>query len=49
MSKPKEARLTKELAKIEAEIEKVQAKLGSADFVQKVPPNVLEEHRETFV
>jgi valyl-tRNA synthetase len=39
------ARLRKELAKIAAEIEKAQAKLGNSDFVAKVPPNVLEEHR----
>jgi len=40
------ARLKKEQSKIEAEIGKVQAKLNNADFVQKVPANVLEEHRK---
>jgi valyl-tRNA synthetase len=38
------ARLTKELARIEAEIDKVQAKLSNPNFTQKVPPPVLEEH-----
>jgi valyl-tRNA synthetase len=40
------ARLTKELQKIEAEIAKVQAKLDNPNFAQKVPANVLEEHRQ---
>ena len=40
------SRLKKELAKIEAEIEKAKLKLNNPDFVQKVPPNVLEEHRK---
>ena len=39
------ARLTRELEKIHAEIEKVQAKLNNPAFVQKVPPNVLQEHQ----
>ncbi|PYJ82593.1 MAG: valine--tRNA ligase [Verrucomicrobia bacterium] len=39
------ARLRKELAKIESEIEKVQSKLHNPDFVQKVPPKVLDEHK----
>ena len=39
-------RLKKELAKIEIEIEKVKSKLNNPDFVQKVPPHVLEEHRK---
>jgi valyl-tRNA synthetase len=38
-------RLTKELEKIAAEIEKVQAKLGNPSFAQKVPAKVLEEHQ----
>ena len=38
-------RLTKELAKIAAEIERVQQKLNNPAFVQKVPAQVLEEHR----
>jgi len=40
------ARLRKELAKIEGEIEKVQSKLNNSKFVQKAPPNVLEEHKK---
>jgi valyl-tRNA synthetase len=39
-------RLKKELAKVESDVEKVQAKLNNADFVQKVPANVLEEHKK---
>ena len=38
-------RLKKELSKIEAEIEKARAKLDNADFVNKAPAQVLEEHR----
>src|SRR5207249_8821946 len=36
------ARLTKELVKIDAEIEKVQTKLNNPNFTQKVQPPVLE-------
>ena len=39
-------RLTKELEKITAEIAKVEQKLGNASFVQKAPPQVLEEHQK---
>ena len=39
------ARLRKELAKSESEIEKVQSKLNNSDFAQKVPPKVLDEHK----
>ena len=39
------ARLTKEVAKINGEIEKVQQKLNNPNFTQKVPPTVLEEHK----
>jgi len=39
-------RLTKELEKIDKEIEKVEAKLGNANFVDKVPAEVLQEHRD---
>ena len=39
------ARLRKELAKSESEIEKVQSKLNNPDFAQKVPPKVLDEHK----
>jgi valyl-tRNA synthetase len=39
-------RLTKELQKIDAEIGKVQTKLGNLDFARKVPPQVLQEHQQ---
>jgi valyl-tRNA synthetase len=39
-------RLTKELAKIESEISKVQQKLANPNFAQKVPAPVLEEHKQ---
>jgi valyl-tRNA synthetase len=39
-------RLTKEIAKVEIEIEKVKQKLGNPAFVQKVPVSVLEEHQK---
>ena len=40
------ARLTKDAAKVQAEIEKVEQKLANPSFAQKVPPAVLEEHRQ---
>jgi valyl-tRNA synthetase len=40
------ARLTRELEKIEAEISKVEQKLANPGFVQKVPPQVLQEHQQ---
>jgi valyl-tRNA synthetase len=43
------ARLTKELQKIETEISKVEQKLANPNFTQKVPANVLEEHRQRLV
>jgi valyl-tRNA synthetase len=43
------ARLTKELEKVQAEIEKVRAKLGNPSFTQKVPAEVLREHEERLV
>ncbi len=43
------SRLTKELQKIEAEISKVEQKLANPHFTQKVPANVLEEHRQRLV
>ncbi len=39
-------RLTKDAAKVQAEIEKVEQKLANPSFAQKVPPAVLEEHRQ---
>jgi valyl-tRNA synthetase len=40
------SRLTKEREKIVAEIGKVEQKLANPNFSQKVPANVLEEHRQ---
>jgi valyl-tRNA synthetase len=40
------ARLQKEIAKAQVEIDKVQQKLNNPGFVQKVPPQVLEEHQK---
>jgi valyl-tRNA synthetase len=40
------ARLKKELEKIQAEISKVEAKLANPNFTEKVPPQVLAEHRQ---
>jgi len=43
------ARLSKDLAKIDAEIDKVRAKLANPAFVEKVPASVLEEHQKRLV
>jgi valyl-tRNA synthetase len=43
------ARLTKELARNQAEIEKVEQKLNNPAFAQKVPPAVLEEHKQRLI
>ena len=40
------ARISKELEKVEAEIIKVEQKLNNPSFVQKVPPDVLQEHQK---
>jgi valyl-tRNA synthetase len=40
------ARLAKEQQKIEAEIQKVEAKLANPHFAGKAPPEVLQEHRQ---
>jgi len=40
------ARLNKERARIEGEIEKAQAKLNNPAFTEKAPANVLEEHKK---
>jgi valyl-tRNA synthetase len=39
-------RLAKELAKAQAEIDKVQQKLNNPAFVQKVPGSVLDQHKQ---
>jgi len=40
------ARLTKDRAKVELEVEKTRKKLGNAEFVAKAKPEVIEENRE---
>ncbi|HVU09062.1 MAG TPA: valine--tRNA ligase [Verrucomicrobiae bacterium] len=40
------ARIKKEIEKYEAEIVKVEQKLANPNFAQKVPPAVLEEHKQ---
>jgi valyl-tRNA synthetase len=40
------ARLEKERAKVDAEIEKVSQKLANPSFTEKVPPKVLLEHQQ---
>jgi valyl-tRNA synthetase len=40
------ARLSKDLAKTEAELEKVTAKLADENFTSKVPQKVLDEHQQ---
>jgi valyl-tRNA synthetase len=39
-------RLTREMEKIAGEIEKIEKKLGNAEFVAKAPPEVIEDQRE---
>jgi len=41
-----QARLTKELEKIEGEIAKAWQKLANPNFTAKAPPHVLQEHRQ---
>ncbi len=40
------ARIGKELAKADSELDKVRAKLADDHFTAKVPPKVLDEHRQ---
>ena len=40
------ARLDKEIAKIEAEIQTVESKLKSESFIERAPAVVVEEHRQ---
>ena len=42
------ARLTKEVEKVQAEIDKVEAKLKNPAFL-KAPANVIDEHRQRLV
>jgi len=39
-------RIATEITKVEAELVKVEAKLADTSFVEKVPANVLEDHRQ---
>ena len=39
-------RVAGEITKVEAEITKVESKLNDPSFVEKVPPAVLEDHRQ---
>ena len=41
-----QARLRKELAKLDGEVEKINRKLDNQSFVAKAPPEVVEEQRE---
>ncbi len=43
------ARLKKEIEKADAEVVRVQQKLGNPNFTQKAPPQVLEEHRQRLM
>ena len=45
-SRPKCARLQKEIKKLADEIGKIDAKLGNANFVSRAPEEVVEEQRE---
>jgi valyl-tRNA synthetase len=40
------SRLEKEVAKADADIKRVDAKLGNADFMARAPEEVVEEQRE---
>ena len=40
------ARLTKEVAGLEADTERVRKKLGNPDFVARAPEEVVEENRD---
>jgi valyl-tRNA synthetase len=40
------ARVSKEIAKVESELEKVSAKLADTNFTSKVPQKVLDDHTQ---
>ncbi|MBA1157500.1 valine--tRNA ligase [Microvirga mediterraneensis] len=40
------ARLAKEIQKLDADVAKIDAKLGNADFIKRAPEEVVEEQRE---
>jgi valyl-tRNA synthetase len=41
-----QARLKKEIGKVEADIKRVDAKLGNPDFVSRAPEEIIEGERE---
>jgi valyl-tRNA synthetase len=41
-----QARLDKEIAKLEAELRTVEGKLANKSFVDRAPAEVVEEHRQ---
>jgi valyl-tRNA synthetase len=41
-----QARLAKEIAKVDADINRVDAKLGNPDFVRKAPEEIIDGERE---
>jgi valyl-tRNA synthetase len=41
-----QARLAKEMAKVDADIKRVDAKLGNAEFLGRAPEEVVDEQRE---
>lgn len=42
-------RLTKEIARIEAEIAKAETKLSNPSFVERAPANVVEQEKERLM
>ncbi|WP_112664172.1 valine--tRNA ligase [Microvirga flavescens] len=40
------ARLAKEIQKLDADVSKIDAKLGNADFIKRAPEEVIDEQRE---
>ena len=46
ISPPRPRRLAKELAKADADIARVDAKLGNPNFVARAPEEVVEEEQE---
>jgi len=43
---PERARLAKEMAKADADIARVDAKLGNPNFVARAPEEIIEEEKE---
>jgi len=41
-----QARLAKEMQKVEADVKRVDAKLGNVDFLTRAPEEVIDEQRE---